>query len=1834
MSSDSDTTISNEPENDSSKNISIGSEIESSIDTSETSNQESIKKKKTKRKLKRKPKKHKKKTKPKDKHKKKNTKNEIDTEEDKKEQTDKTEVSDYGDTEDETEDESPSENGNKKKKTKKHHKKNKHKKKDKNKNKKKKKKPKKSKRRSSGTSGSEIVSGKDANSGGDSESDHFESEKKKDKKKKKKKKKKKQKQKTKKSHSKKDKHKDKKIESSIDTSETSNQESIKKKKTKRKLKRKPKKHKKKTKPKDKHKKKKTKNQIDTEEDKKEQTDKTEVSDYGDTEDETEDESPSENGNKKKKTKKHHKKDKHKKKDKNKNKKKKKKKKPKKSKRRSSGTSGSEIVSGKDANSGGDSESDHFESEKKKDKKKKKKKQKQNTKKSHSKKDKHKDKKIKRDKHKPKEKHKNKQKQKHKDKHHKKDKHKKKDKHHKKDKHKNKEKDKKKHKTRKKKSRKEDQDSSDNSSDYQEEYFKGEKSSGFENDDEINEEMLNSDNFEDEVDQGLIYLINNEIRPKPISLEIQKIRYYFILEYNSNQNENYRLKFLFEQIKKVHKQLIYKNKNQNVKFLIYKYSKDHLEKSLLTSRLKLIEPFCHQPITKSAHNRKERFSNRSQRTENDLYTTLKNFKIDILDRKTNKDKYKEREIQKDIIIHWSTKANDKEVGFEEKRSIEELIDLNFEFHFFDLSNLKNKNLDIRKDLINIYNQYSLQEKTDHFYYHGISQKNFQSKLLSILNIQKTGVVYKGPNYFHQGYNKHNIYNVFLNAISTKLILFKLKNVYNFDDLMIDFLQESTKSRCLLDCIAFLSFYKHKRNIYKKFILNYKESDAVELKRVISNRGDIRTLIEIFQNIKSFKINCDNNYFNTGFLNWKKIKNAYQYGIGLVNDLEKFNYHLTFDKSENNTLFSPLLLRYHKRINNNLDNFAVLYDCKFDEIIYLTTNTRELVFVSKTSSYYIHNDKPQYVFYLDLVHKDPRDLKKKYIIDLMEIDPVILSNDQKCLLEETERELQNMHSFTNHGIGVNISTVLLTKILKRGSRLINEFQTKHNCLIFVEPERYTSTVIYYNKTSKSNAIVNLKKAFTGFLMDIKNGIQNKKEFVRINYSTQIYICKGLYLEDLIIDQETKKIFFFDLHMDFNKQIIIKYFKRVGDIERIKIKLNSDGLIDGWIFYKTTKAAENAIKYFNGQEFKITNEKTESQNIINKKKKSKLILTTNKCRWIKNKNERVVANLFWNEGKPMGMAKILFNTLENRNKALKEQLWTRMGNGGYKITTKNTESENLKNITFKNVPKEIDNIDLFQKFTYYGLSKIVMPRKGHIKKNYDQFINTLKRDITMIDPNLKIKSVNLPSNEIDPNKAFFINGKFGGQIEMVFSNLKKLFQTIAFFKKKQTFNFKNTKYKIHLLPPFEFNQKIRTPLYNSLGPILEDYKKEQCKIACKRVGTKYVNLKVYHPDPNIILRKRFELVNILKGKEFHFIDPHIMQYFFYQSGVKILKKISLESGTKIEYNGLKNCLMIYGNDGQIQKASNLIRLKTENLIISNLTILPQDFEKFLKHSNSIKKYICTEAGIDLLTFTQSKNNSDQAETEIQLWGARKNIENAEALFQQIFPQSFGYKWRAEEILNEKKNNQQKDKQQQQEQVFMCNICYVPYPNIRDQIVLDGCNHQFCKNCLLQCIKHIAKPPIICGFQKCKSPNLCIKELKMFLPEIDFIKFSEKAIINYQDRNKYFTCTTLGCELLYLKSDRPEEHHCIGCGVSYCRKCGDIWHIGPTCLEKKDLEKTMELLKDYRRCPNCGNGVHKYTGCNKVTCSCGKSMCWACPKDNMKCFDTKNQCYAHLTKVHGGYF
>ena len=73
--------------------------------------------------------------------------------------------------------------------------------------------------------------------------------------------------------------------------------------------------------------------------------------------------------------------------------------------------------------------------------------------------------------------------------------------------------------------------------------------------------------------------------------------------------------------------------------------------------------------------------------------------------------------------------------------------------------------------------------------------------------------------------------------------------------------------------------------------------------------------------------------------------------------------------------------------------------------------------------------------------------------------------------------------------------------------------------------------------------------------------------------------------------------------------------------------------------------------------------------------------------------------------------------------------------------------------------------------------------------------------------------------------------------------------------------------------------------------------------------------------------------------------------------------------------------------------------------------------------------------------------------------------------------------------------------------------------------------------------------------------------------------------------------------------------CGRASCLKCSKPWHDPHTCHEPLliSLRTTVEAARTAavkRTCPRCGLGFVKLSGCNKLTCICGYTMCYLCRK------------------------
>ncbi|KAI9467973.1 MAG: hypothetical protein EXX96DRAFT_585563 [Benjaminiella poitrasii] len=81
-----------------------------------------------------------------------------------------------------------------------------------------------------------------------------------------------------------------------------------------------------------------------------------------------------------------------------------------------------------------------------------------------------------------------------------------------------------------------------------------------------------------------------------------------------------------------------------------------------------------------------------------------------------------------------------------------------------------------------------------------------------------------------------------------------------------------------------------------------------------------------------------------------------------------------------------------------------------------------------------------------------------------------------------------------------------------------------------------------------------------------------------------------------------------------------------------------------------------------------------------------------------------------------------------------------------------------------------------------------------------------------------------------------------------------------------------------------------------------------------------------------------------------------------------------------------------------------------------------------------------------------------------------------------------------------------------------------------------------------------------------------------------------------------------------------CTHCHDTLCLQCGEVAHLGTSCLENlklklknnqdKQLADTIQWkLNHTRPCPNCSVMINRDEGCNKVDCLlCGYRFCWRC--------------------------
>lgn len=116
---------------------------------------------------------------------------------------------------------------------------------------------------------------------------------------------------------------------------------------------------------------------------------------------------------------------------------------------------------------------------------------------------------------------------------------------------------------------------------------------------------------------------------------------------------------------------------------------------------------------------------------------------------------------------------------------------------------------------------------------------------------------------------------------------------------------------------------------------------------------------------------------------------------------------------------------------------------------------------------------------------------------------------------------------------------------------------------------------------------------------------------------------------------------------------------------------------------------------------------------------------------------------------------------------------------------------------------------------------------------------------------------------------------------------------------------------------------------------------------------------------------------------------------------------------------------------------------------------------------------------------------------------------------------------------------------------------------------------------------------------------------------------LIDMHTSNDMFKYSVIKCCRLYPseckiinvveKSQTPQLFECQ-CHMQLCSKgCGKAYHGSSHCEVSLD-DATEQLLATHKSCPKCNAKVHKFEGCNHITCRCKIQFCYICGNEYAK--------------------
>ncbi|KAK3941518.1 hypothetical protein QBC46DRAFT_258409 [Diplogelasinospora grovesii] len=174
----------------------------------------------------------------------------------------------------------------------------------------------------------------------------------------------------------------------------------------------------------------------------------------------------------------------------------------------------------------------------------------------------------------------------------------------------------------------------------------------------------------------------------------------------------------------------------------------------------------------------------------------------------------------------------------------------------------------------------------------------------------------------------------------------------------------------------------------------------------------------------------------------------------------------------------------------------------------------------------------------------------------------------------------------------------------------------------------------------------------------------------------------------------------------------------------------------------------------------------------------------------------------------------------------------------------------------------------------------------------------------------------------------------------------------------------------------------------------------------------------------------------------------------------------------------------------------------------------------------------------------------------------------------------------------------------------------------ITEACKHQatICKDCLKQWLQSSLESGG--GWDRLKCPDcpelLKYADVKRYASRQTFDRYDVLATrAALKDIPRFRWCLAPECESGQIHDDKCPKFKCAECRATSCVTHDVLWHKGETCEEydkrnkqKRKDEKASEetIQKTSKKCPKCTKDVHKWTGCNHITCVCGHEWCYMC--------------------------